>query len=142
MRKTLWSREANSAKRPPRFRRLTSGLLAKRDLGWVIESLRPCCDYAGERGVFLALENHGYLTGTSEEVFAILDGVNHEWLGVNMDTGNFVVDPYKNIKIVAPKAITRRIPGSCRCTCNAVARADDTTRSADTGQPMDVSRVT
>ena len=78
----------------------------KRDLESVVECLKPCCDYAGSRGVFLALENHGYLTETAPDVLHILDAVNNEWLGLNLDTGNFVEDPYTNIALAAPKALT------------------------------------
>jgi sugar phosphate isomerase/epimerase len=88
----------------------------KRDCAWVVECLKPCCDYAGTRGVFLALENHGYLTETGPDILGILDAVNHEWLGVNLDTGNFTEDPYKNIELVAPKTITLHTKTELRTT--------------------------
>ena len=78
----------------------------KRDFGFVVECLKECCDHAGSRGVFLALENHGYLTETATEVLAILDAVNHEWLGLNLDTGNFIREPYKCMEAVMPKVLT------------------------------------
>ena len=78
----------------------------KRDFGFVVECLKECCDYAGSRGVFLALENHGYLTQTAAEVLAILGAVNHEWLGLNMDIGNFTSDPYRSMEAVMPKVLT------------------------------------
>ena len=78
----------------------------KRDFGFVVECLKECCDHAAACGVFLALENHGYLTETAAEVLDILAAVNHEWLGLNLDTGNFVSDPYGNIALAAPKALT------------------------------------
>ena len=55
----------------------------KSDFAAVTECLKNCCDYAGKRGVLLALENHGYLTETAPDVLAILDAVNHEWLGLS-----------------------------------------------------------
>jgi sugar phosphate isomerase/epimerase len=78
----------------------------KRDFGWVVECIKGCTDYAASHGVFLALENHGYLTETAQDVLDIVEAVNHDWLGVNLDTGNFVADPYGNIDRVAPKVIT------------------------------------
>ncbi len=78
----------------------------KQDFDWVVECLKPCCDHAGARGVFIALENHGYLTETAKEVLDIVNAVNHEWLGLNLDTGNFITEPYKSIEVAAPKAIT------------------------------------
>ncbi len=77
----------------------------KRDFDRVVECLKPCCDRAASRGIFLALENHGYLTETAADVLQILEAVNHEWLGLNMDTGNFVSEPYKNMALAAPKAL-------------------------------------
>ena len=72
---------------------------------WTVECIKECCDYAGSRGVFLAIENHGYLTETGEDVLKIVDAVNHEWFGINLDTGNFHAEPYKNMALLAPKTI-------------------------------------
>lgn len=74
-------------------------------LAWAIEHMKECCDYAGERGIFLAIENHGYLTETSAHLMRILDGMNHEWLGCNLDTGNFTEDPYGNIERMVSRAV-------------------------------------
>ena len=88
----------------------------RRDFGYVVECLKECCDHAGARGVFLALENHGYLTETAVEALAILDAVNHEWLGLNLDIGNFISDPYKSIAMVAPKVLTIHAKTEVRTT--------------------------
>jgi sugar phosphate isomerase/epimerase len=77
--------------------------------GWVTDCLKTCCDYAGERGVFLAIENHGYLTEKGEDVVRIVETVRHEWLGINLDTGNFHGDAYAEIAIAAPHAITSQV---------------------------------
>jgi sugar phosphate isomerase/epimerase len=85
-------------------------------LPWAIDCMKACCDYAGSRGVFLGIENHGYLTETAEDVLRIVDAVDHEWLGINLDTGNFVADPYTNIALAAPKAITVQVKVQVRTT--------------------------
>lgn len=72
---------------------------------WVIEGMKESCDYAGTRGVYLAIENHGYLTGSAAEVLRIVHGVDHEWLGVNLDSGNFSSRPYDNMEELAPHAV-------------------------------------
>lgn len=74
-----------------------------------VAGIREACDYAGSRGVFLAIENHGYLTETADDVLRILETVNHEWLGVNLDTGNFHGDPYANMAQLAPKALNVQV---------------------------------
>ena len=76
---------------------------------WAIECIKECCDYAGSRGVFLAIENHGYLTGTGADLLRITDAVDHEWFGINLDTGNFVEKPYENMAMVASKAINVQV---------------------------------
>lgn len=88
----------------------------KEHLNWVVESIKGCVDYAGSKGVFLALENHGYLTETAPDILEILAAVNHEWLGLNLDTGNFVADPYKNIELALPHAVTTHVKVNVRTT--------------------------
>ena len=69
-----------------------------------IEALQECCDYAGKRGVFVGVENHGNLT--SGQVLEILKGVDSKWFGVNLDTGNFhSADPYADLEQCAPYAV-------------------------------------
>jgi len=76
---------------------------------WVVDCLRICCDYAGTRGVFLALETHGHLTETAEDVLQIVDAVNHEWCGINLDIGNLRKEPYKGVALAAPRTITTHV---------------------------------
>ncbi len=81
------------------------GVSDEQALAWAIECLKECADYAGEHGVFLGIENHGYLTTSGDRVFEIASGVRHEWLGVNLDTGNWDDNPYENIARAAPLAV-------------------------------------
>ncbi len=77
---------------------------------WVIEGIEACCAYAGERGVMLALENHGGLTADAAGVLAIVEGVASPWFGLNFDSGNFhSEDPYAELARIAPHAITTHI---------------------------------
>jgi sugar phosphate isomerase/epimerase len=81
----------------------------ERDFKQAVEGLKEVCDYAGTRGIFLGIENHGYLVESADNVLAMLDAVNHPWLGVNLDTGNWDDHPYDNIAKLAPKAITVQV---------------------------------
>jgi sugar phosphate isomerase/epimerase len=76
-----------------------------KDFANAIAGMKKACEYAGSKGVFLAIENHGYLTETADAVIKILDAVKSDWLGINLDTGNFVENPYENIAKAAPHAI-------------------------------------
>ncbi|MDB5320120.1 MAG: Xylose isomerase-like barrel [Phycisphaerales bacterium] len=72
---------------------------------WVIESIGQCLKSAQECGVLLALENHWGLGLTPEGVLRIVNAVNSPWLGVLMDTGNFLEDPYDKLAKIAPKTV-------------------------------------
>jgi sugar phosphate isomerase/epimerase len=69
-------------------------------------AIREACDYAGSKGVLLVLEDHGYMTETADDVLRILDAVKHDWLGVNLDTGNLKGDAYGQMARLAPRAVT------------------------------------
>jgi sugar phosphate isomerase/epimerase len=74
---------------------------------WCIECIKISLDHAAKRGVFLALENHGGIVATSEGMLAILQEIKHDWLGVNLDSGNFhTPDPYADLEKIAPYAVT------------------------------------
>lgn len=71
-----------------------------------VESLKECCDYAGERGVFLGIENHGGIVSEADALLEIVDAVPSPWLGINLDTGNFHTDaPYDDLAKCAPFAV-------------------------------------
>ena len=74
---------------------------------YCIETLHECLEYAATRGVFLALENHGGIVSTAEQMMAIVEAVEHPWFGVNLDTGNFhSEDPYREVAMLAPYSVT------------------------------------
>src|SRR6185437_4635404 len=60
---------------------------------------------AEECGVILALENHWGLARTPEGLLRIVNAINSPWLGVLMDTGNFLENPYDKLKQIASKAV-------------------------------------
>jgi len=67
--------------------------------------------YAATKGVFLALENHGGITSTPEQMMRIIDRVESSpWFGVNFDSGNFqTADPYADLAKIAPYAVNAQI---------------------------------
>jgi sugar phosphate isomerase/epimerase len=74
-----------------------------------IEGLKEVSEYAGARGVLLAIENHGGITSTAEQLLALVKGVDSPWLGVNLDTGNFHTDVYASIEKAAPYAVAVQV---------------------------------
>ncbi|MBI1367698.1 MAG: TIM barrel protein [Planctomycetes bacterium] len=71
---------------------------------WVIDSIEKCLPAAEKCGVTLGLENHWGLGLTPEGVLRIVDAVKSPWLGVTLDTGNFLEDPYDRLEKLAPRA--------------------------------------
>ena len=71
-----------------------------------IEALEECSDYAGTKGIFLGLENHGGIVAEPSGLLEIVQTVKSPWLGVNLDTGNFQTDdPYADLVRCAPYAV-------------------------------------
>jgi sugar phosphate isomerase/epimerase len=74
-----------------------------------VESLLP---YAVEKGVTLALENHGGITATPAQILRLVKAVKapEGGFGVNLDTGNFHGDdPYAEIAELAPYAVNVQV---------------------------------
>ncbi len=72
---------------------------------WCIDSIAECLIEAENAGVVLALENHWGLTTKVEGLLKIYKALaDNPWMGLNMDTGNFVGDPYSQIEQLAPYA--------------------------------------
>ncbi len=77
---------------------------------FTVECIRESLTYAAEKGIFLALENHGGIVSTAEQLLAIVQEVESPWLGVNLDTGNFRSrDPYADLEKVAPFAVNVQV---------------------------------
>lgn len=95
---------------------------------WCIEAIREACAYAAGRGVILALENHGGIVTTADQLLSIVREIDSDWFGVNWDSGNFrSADPYAELKAIAPYAVTAQIKVSIG--------------AAGTSQPADWTRV-
>jgi sugar phosphate isomerase/epimerase len=95
--------------------RIFAGNLAKGDTeekarARCIAAIQEACDHAAKFGVYLALENHGGITGTIDQTLALVKAVKHDWFGVNWDTGNFHSDdPYADLVKLAPYAVVVQI---------------------------------
>lgn len=75
-----------------------------------IEAIEEVCAYAGRFGILLALENHGGITSTADQLLAIVHAVKSPWFGVNLDTGNFhTPEPYADLARVAPYAVVVQV---------------------------------
>jgi sugar phosphate isomerase/epimerase len=76
----------------------------------MVSAIEECCDYAGQHGVHLALENHGGPTATAAGILKFVRDVNSPWFGINLDSGNFRGDdPYAELAQIAPYSINVQI---------------------------------
>ncbi len=90
-----------------------------------VEAIQEACDYAAKFGIILALENHGGLVTTIEQMLTVVQAVKHDWFGVNWDTGNFVsADPYADLTRLAPYAVTVQIKTEVQRTGKKKEEAD------------------
>lgn len=79
-----------------------------------IDGINQSLEYAAQKGVCLALENHGGITATPEQMLKIVHGVKTSpWFGVNFDSGNFRTDdPYRDLALIAPYAVNAQVKAS------------------------------
>jgi sugar phosphate isomerase/epimerase len=94
---------------------------------WAVTCMEEVIDYGGQRGVAVALENHGGITGTADQVLRLVEPLKGPWFGLNLDFGNFRADPYAEIERCAPHAITTHVKR--------------TTRGPSGPEPVDYARV-
>jgi len=77
---------------------------------WCIGGIEACLAKAEECGVLLALENHWGLARTADGLLRIVNAIKSPWLGVLMDTGNFLTAPYvtadyEQLRQIAPQTV-------------------------------------
>src|SRR5205085_11911454 len=80
-----------------------------------ISALEESADYAGSKGIFLGLENHGGIVAEPDGLLEIVKAVKSPWFGVNLDTGNFQTDdPYADLARCAPYAVNVQVKGEIK----------------------------
>lgn len=90
-----------------------------------IGALEECCQYAGSRGVFLGLENHGGIVAEAGPLLDIVKAVQSPWLGINLDTGNFhTADPYGDLARCAPYAVNVQVKTEMKPKSGKTEQAD------------------
>jgi sugar phosphate isomerase/epimerase len=100
-----------------------------------VAAIEEACDHAAKYGVYLALENHGGITATADQILAIVKAVKHDFFGVNLDTGNFhTSDPYADLARLAPYAVTAQVK-------TEIQRAGKPKEEADLGKLIDILRA-
>ena len=84
--------------------KLPAGASPDQGISWVVETMKPACDYAGRKGIILGLESHSGLTTHASNIVEILQRVNSPYAGCNLDISNFPEKPYEQIELCLPFA--------------------------------------
>jgi len=82
-----------------------NGYTASDATAWTVESLKSCISYAEDRGIVIALENHGGITATAGNVVKVIEEVGSPWVRVNLDLGNYRESTYDAIAETVPYAV-------------------------------------
>jgi sugar phosphate isomerase/epimerase len=90
-----------------------------------IAALEEYGDYAGKRGIFLGIENHGGIVAEADELLDIVRTVKCPWIGINLDSGNFHTDePYRDFERCAPYAVNVQMKAEMRARGGKTETAD------------------
>lgn len=83
---------------------IPKGVTDQQGVGWVVETMKPACEYAATKGIILGIESHGGITSKASNILAILKGVDSPYAGCNLDISNFPENPYPQIEACIPYA--------------------------------------
>ena len=72
---------------------LPSGASLQQGIGWVVETMKAACDYSGQKGITLGLEDHAGVTQSADVCLEIMQRVNSPYAGINLDITNFIPTP-------------------------------------------------
>ncbi|MGA2170868.1 MAG: sugar phosphate isomerase/epimerase family protein [Terracidiphilus sp.] len=73
--------------------KLPDGASVKDAVDWVVESMKAACDYSGQKGITLGVEDHEGLTQSADLCLEIMQRVNSPYAGINLDITNFIATP-------------------------------------------------
>jgi sugar phosphate isomerase/epimerase len=100
----------------------------------VVAAVEELAVVAEKAGVMLALENHGGITATPEQLLALVKPVTSKQVGVNIDTGNFKTEnPYADVAKIAPYGVVAQVK-------TEVSPKGKPTEEADLKKVLDILR--
>lgn len=96
---------------------------SKEKLSRVCDAVDQCAEVAGDLGVVLGIENHGGIN--SVQLLEVMSRIKSDWVGINLDTGNFVSDdPYAEMQACVPFAVNVQLKPSLRKPTGELYPAD------------------
>jgi sugar phosphate isomerase/epimerase len=83
---------------------LPKGASDEQGIQWVVETMKPACEYSATKGIILGIESHGGITSKATNIVEILRRVDSPYAGCNLDISNFPENPYPQIEACIPYA--------------------------------------
>ena len=88
--------------------KLPSGATHDQGIQWIVETMKPACDYSGKKGITLGIEDHSGITQSADVCLDIMRRVDSPYAGINLDITHFVPTPgqdaYAQIEACIPYA--------------------------------------
>ena len=103
---------------------LAPGASIEQGIQWVVEVMRPACDYSAKKGITLGIESHGGVTARAEDILEILRRVDSPYAACTLDITHFRENEYAQIEMCIPYATQTHIRDHF-----------------DSGQPIDFDRL-
>jgi L-ribulose-5-phosphate 3-epimerase len=83
---------------------IPKGATEDQAVAWAVETLKLAADAAGKKGMILGLEDDGGITTNADRTVEIIKKADSQWVGCNLDIGNFRDNAYTQIELCAPFA--------------------------------------
>ncbi len=83
---------------------LPKGATLEQGIPWVVETMKPACEYAAQKGITVGIEDHHGITAKASTILEILRRVDSPYAGINLDITNFDEDYYSQIEACIPYA--------------------------------------
>ncbi|MGD0922866.1 MAG: sugar phosphate isomerase/epimerase family protein [Terriglobia bacterium] len=81
-----------------------AGASDEQAIQWVVEIMKPACEYAAKKGIILGIESHGGITSKAANIIEIVRRVDLPNAGINLDISNFPENEYAQIEACIPYA--------------------------------------
>jgi sugar phosphate isomerase/epimerase len=91
-------------------KKYSEGEERKRIADRLVHAINQCLPVAAAHGVILGIQNHNDFLRTAAECHDLISPFNSPWLGLVVDTGNFIAaDPYEEIRKSLPLAVNWQV---------------------------------
>jgi sugar phosphate isomerase/epimerase len=92
---------------------LPAGVTTKQAIGWVVETMKAACDYSGQKGITLGIEDHSGISQNADACLEMMHRVGSPYAGINLDITHFIPSPtedaYAQIAACIPYATNTHI---------------------------------